>query len=204
MAVLRSGLIYGYALLLAAHGWYVTAAEQDPEEAYTQAIAGRATKIVGALGLTSHTKIERVEQLIASQYRNLRSIHDARDAKLESLAKSTAENAAEKRDQLTRQADLDQFRLHRQFVAELSVELTPEQVDGVKNGMTYGVVPVTYAAYLEKIPNLKEAERKKILALLIEAREYAMDAGSAEEKHGWFRKYKGKITNYLSQAGYVL
>jgi hypothetical protein len=31
-----------------------------------------------------------------------------------------------------------------------------------------------------------------------------MDAGSAEEKHKWFGKYKGKINNYLAGEGYNL
>ena len=42
------------------------------------------------------------------------------------------------------------------------------------------------------------------MANLLEAREYAMDAGSSEEKHGWFGKFKGRINNYLSKAGYDL
>ena len=29
-----------------------------------------------------------------------------------------------------------------------------------------------------------------------------MDAGSSEEKHAMFGKYKGRINNYLSAAGY--
>jgi hypothetical protein len=29
-----------------------------------------------------------------------------------------------------------------------------------------------------------------------------MDAGSSDEKHKWFGKYKGRINNYLSAAGY--
>ena len=29
-----------------------------------------------------------------------------------------------------------------------------------------------------------------------------MDEGSSEKKHGVFGKYKGKINNYLSAAGY--
>ena len=39
---------------------------------------------------------------------------------------------------------------------------------------------------------------------LVEAREHAMDAESSEKKHGWFGKYKGRINNYLSAAGYDL
>ena len=74
----------------------------------------------------------------------------------------------------------------------------------MKDGMTYGVVPITYTGYLEMIPGLTEDQKKQIMAYLLEAREHAMDAGSSEEKHAWFGKYKGKINNYLSAAGYDL
>ena len=99
-------------------------------------------------------------------------------------------------------ANLKLIDVHRRFVARLSVELTPEQVDKVKDGMTYGVVGITYKRYLELFPNLKDEQKREILANLVEAREYAMDAGSSEEKHAVFGKYKGRINNYLSKAGY--
>ena len=38
-------------------------------------------------------------------------------------------------------------------------------------------------------------------AWLTEAREHAMDASTSDEKHGWFGKYKGRINNFLAQAG---
>ena len=99
-------------------------------------------------------------------------------------------------------ANLKLTDAHRRFVARLSVELTPEQVDKVKDGMTYGVVGITYKRYLELFPSLKDEEKREMLANLIEAREYAMDAGKSEEKHAIFGKYKGRINNYLSKAGY--
>jgi hypothetical protein len=37
--------------------------------------------------------------------------------------------------------------------------------------------------------------------MLKEAREEAMDAGSAPEKTAIFQRYKGKINNYLSKQG---
>jgi hypothetical protein len=52
------------------------------------------------------------------------------------------------------------------------------------------------------IPSLKEEEKKQIRSWLVEAREYAMDAESSEQKHAWFGKYKGRINNYLSKQGY--
>ena len=93
---------------------------------------------------------------------------------------------------------------HIAFLARLAVELNPEQVDGVKDGMTYGVLKVTYDVYMKMCPDLSEEQKKRIKAWLIEARELAMDQGSSKEKHGVFGKYKGKINNYLSAAGYDL
>ena len=166
--------------------WLVSTAvlaADDDEAAYTRVITERAERIVATLGIDDAAKATRVRDLIAGQYRGLRDIHDSRD-----------ENAE--------RAELEQFALHRRFVARLEAELTPEQFDQVKDGMTYGVVPITYRRYLELLPDLTDDQKAAILANLLEAREYAMDAGSSEEKHGWFRKYKGRINNYVSSAGY--
>jgi hypothetical protein len=50
-------------------------------------------------------------------------------------------------------------------------------------------------------PNLVEEHKQKILELLKQAREEAMDGGSADEKTAIFQKCKGKINNYLSKQG---
>ena len=84
------------------------------------------------------------------------------------------------------------------------MELTPAQVDQVKDGMTYGVLPNTWRGYQEMLPQMTDEQRRQVLAWLIEAREHAMDGSTSEEKHGWFGKYKGRITNYLAAAGYDL
>ena len=159
------------------------AEDAKAEEAYTQAITRRAEKII------------------------VRKIHDARDATVAELRSQPADDQAaadQAIDAVNRQAEIDMFALHRRFIAQLSVELTAGQVEQVKDGMTYGVVPITYSRYLELLPDLSEAEKKTVKALLVEAREYAMDAGSSTEKHHWFGKYKGKINNFLSAAGYNL
>jgi hypothetical protein len=89
-------------------------------------------------------------------------------------------------------------------LAALSKELNASQVEKVKDGLTYGVLPITYKGYEDMIPELKPEEKKQIMAWLVEAREHAMDAESSEKKHWWFGKYKGRINNYLSQKGYDL
>ncbi|MCK7539944.1 MAG: DUF3826 domain-containing protein [Marinilabiliales bacterium] len=90
------------------------------------------------------------------------------------------------------------------MLKDLRQELSQEQIDQVKDGLTYGVLPITYKGYQDMLPDLTPEQKAKILEWLTEAREHAMDGGSSEEKHAWFGKYKGRINNYLSTQGYDL
>ncbi|MES1223926.1 MAG: DUF3826 domain-containing protein, partial [Bacteroidota bacterium] len=94
------------------------------------------------------------------------------------------------------------MQLHSAFIAHLRDNLNDEQVDKVKDGMTYRVFPITYTAYLDMIPSLTAVQKEKIYSWLKEARELAMDAESSDKKHAVFGKYKGRINNYLSAEGY--
>jgi len=181
------------------------AADQDAD--YTHAITERADKIVGTLGIDDAAKATRVRDDLVRQYRSLREIHDTRDARIDEANRSPGGDptiAAAWNKVARDDASLRLVQAHRYFVARLSAKLSPEQVEKVKDGMTYGIVSVTYDRYLTLLPKLNDEERGEILANLIEAREYAMDAGSSEEKHAVFGKYKGRINNYLSAAGHDL
>ena len=176
----------------------------DTEAAYTQDITKRADKIVASLGISDDVHKARVQDLIVQQYRTLRDIHAARDARINEAKQSPGDSSvAERFAKVARDAaNLKLTEVHRRFVARLSVDLAPDQVDKVKDGLTYGVVNITYKRYLELFPAMKDEDKREILADLVEAREYAMDAGKSEEKHAIFGKYKGRINNYLSKAGY--
>jgi hypothetical protein len=63
---------------------------------------------------------------------------------------------------------------------------------------------VTWNTYLKMFPDLTDEQKTQIRAWLVEARELAMDQGTANEKHAVFGKYKGRVNNYLSKAGYDL
>jgi hypothetical protein len=177
----------------------------DAEAAYALEITKRADKIVAPLAISNEAARTRVRDLVARQYKSLREIHDARDAKIGEAKKMPSGDpaVAEAWIKVARDAaNLQLIDAHRRFVARLSVELKPEQVDKVKDGMTYNVVPITYKRYLELLPDLSDEQKREILATLIEAREFAMDAGKSEEKHAIFGKFKGRINNYLSAAGF--
>ena len=179
----------------------------DPDPAYTQVIRNRAQKIVDTLGIEDNVKARQVQKLIADQYRSLSMLHDTRDTQIKAIQLQMGENpdlAKLTIQALNEMAQSLKDQLHTRYLLKLSALLTPAQIDWVKDGMTYGIVQVTYNSYLDMLPQLTAQQKTTIMAYLMEAREIAMDAGSSGEKHGWFGKYKGRINNYLSAQGYDL
>jgi hypothetical protein len=179
----------------------------DAADAYTRTINERAQKIVNTLEINNESKALRVRNIISEQYRNLNDIYTLRDAEIKaakekSFADEQARNTRLNAIQQETKSKLD--LLHNTYLKKLSAELSAAQVDEVKDGMTYGVVHITYKGYQDMIPTLTEAQKKQIHTWLIEARELAMDAESSDKKHATFGKYKGRINNYLSAAGYDL
>jgi hypothetical protein len=167
-------------------------AQGDPEADYTKAINQRATDAIAVLGLTDAAKSEAVHAAIVEQYRALRAWHDANDAKLKDKTTDAAARSA---------IAASRKELHDRFIAKLAAELTPEQVEQIKDKMVYGKVQVTYNAYVAMVGTLNDDQKSAILDMLKEAREEAMDGGSADEKSAVFKKYKGKINNYLASQG---
>jgi hypothetical protein len=191
-------------LLLALGCPLLRAAAADAAPAPSAALVQRAEKITARLGLPDAARAARVRDLIANQYRDLGAIHEGRDARLKAAREiAGADNAAADAaiQRVRESVTAAQDALHAQYLARLAAELTPAQIEQVKDGMTYGVLPLTYRVYQEMLPDLTEEQKSQILAWLTEAREQAMDASTSEEKHGWFGKYKGRINNYLSRAG---
>lgn len=178
-------------------------ADEDPATP-SAAQVQRAAKIAGTLGLADAEQTARVRDLIARQYADLSVIHGVRDASLASarkLASTDKTAAASAIKQARATAEAAQDGLHPQYLARLATELTAAQIDQVKDGMTYGVLPLTLRVYKEMLPQLSSEQESQILAWLTEAREHAMDASTSDEKHAWFGKYKGRINNFLAKAG---
>ena len=166
-------------------------AGRDPK--YVQTITGRSMKATDALGITWTPLGQNVLNIICNRYFKLNDIYSERDS-----VKKTNKKLAEA------QCDSKLYRSHYGFLADLSMYLNPQEIDKVKDVMTFDVVRVTYEAQCDMIPTLKEDEKKQIMAWLIEARELAIDAESSKKKHEVFGKYKGRINNYLTKRGYDL
>ena len=196
--------------LLLVFGWLSAGAvdlnkdNRDPQ--YVESIVKRSQKIVDKLGLTDVKVAEDVRNVIANRYFELNDIYEVRDAKGKKIKESGLSGAA--KDDALKAAEYEKdaalYRSHFAYPANLSLFLDEKQIEVVKDGMTYGVVKVTYDATIDMIPSLKEEEKAQIYAWLIEAREFALDAENSDKKHAAFGKYKGRINNYLAKRGYDL
>ena len=178
---------------------------RDP--AYVKTIVERSAKITDKLNFASEADKVAVTTVVANRYFQLNDIYERRDSLLQVLKADTSlskEERAQRTKTILDEKDAALYRTHFAFPAALSLYLSEDQITAIKDGMTFGVVKVTYDSTLDMIPSLKEDEKAQILAWLIEAREYAIDAESSNKKHEVFGKYKGRINNYLSKRGYNL
>ncbi len=171
---------------------------------YVQTILSRSAKVTDALNITGTDKGNEVLHIVANRYFKLNDIYAERDS-IKAVAKAlTGDAKKQKSDFAEMQKDQKLYKSHYGFIADLSLYLTDEEIETVKDVMTFNVVKVTYDAQCDMIPTLKDDEKKQILAWLKEGREYAIDAESSKKKHETFGKYKGRINNWLSKRGYNL
>ena len=155
------------------------------DSGYVESIVKRSQKIVDGMNINDGSKAENVRNIIANRYFLLNKIHEA-----------NKDNAA--------QRDSELYKHHFELVSALSLFLNEEQIDAVKDGMTFGRLKRDYNATLDMIPSLTDEEKAQVLIWLKEAREYAMDAADSKGKHYWFDKYRGRTNNWLSTRGYDL
>lgn len=155
------------------------------DTAYVRNVIQRSQKIVDGLQLTDARQAENVRNIIANRYFLLNQIHETYKG-----------NAA--------QRDAELYKHHFELATALATYLNAEQIDAVKDGMTFGRLKRDYNATLDMIPTLTDEEKAQVLLWLKEAREYAMDAADSKGKHAWFDKYRGRTNNWLSARGYDL
>lgn len=199
----------GVLLFLTLFGSTVSAVELDSKNRdpkYVETIVNRSKKTVDKLELKDAEVARNVTYIVANRYFKLNDIYAKRDSDIAKIKRSTlkgeAKNNAVTAAQNEKEAAL--YRSHFAFPAELSMFINESQIEAVKDGITFGVVKVTYEATLDMVPSLKDEEKAQILAWLKEAREFSIDAENSNKKHEAFGKYKGRINNYLSARGYDL
>ena len=204
--MMKHSILYLFLACFAITAQAVELNSKDRDPKYVESIVKRSQKIVDKLGIADTTVAKEVRNIIANRYFELNDIYEVRDAKVKEIKESgiggTEKDNAVKTANAVKDAAL--YRSHFAFPAALSLYISDTQITAVKDGMTYGVVKVTYDATLDMIPSLTDEEKAQIYAWLVEAREFAMDAENSNKKHEAFGKYKGRINNYLAKRGYDL
>ncbi|MDR3651840.1 MAG: DUF3826 domain-containing protein [Paludibacter sp.] len=199
------GLAMSFLLLVPAlHAVELDTKNRNPK--YVETIVSRSKKVVDKLELKDNEIITNVTNIVANRYFELNDIYAKRDTTINRIKRSALKGDDKKLalNEAQNEKESALYRSHFAFPANLSLYLNPEQIEAIEDGITFGVVKVTYDATLDMIPTLKADEKAQILAWLKEAREFAIDAESANKKHEAFGKYKGRINNYLSTRGYDL
>lgn len=179
---------------------------EGQDSAYVESILKRSQKIVDGLQLADAQKAENVRNIIANRYFLLNDIHDA-CAKKKQYAKDSIQGKGHRQriiESAERRRDAELYKHHFELQSALAFYLTDEQIDAVKDGMTFGRLRRDYQATQDMIPSLTDEEKLQVLIWLKEAREFAMDAADSKGKHFWFDKYRGRTNNWLSARGYDL
>lgn len=140
------------------------------------ALETRVNALVDSLHLADPAKTARVRTVLMD---DLRAVRDAHNAGL--------------------QPDPS---VHHNLVAGLQADLTPEQVEFVKDKLTANKLPTTYKTYQAILPNLTAGDKQRILDWLKQAREESLDVKNVDEMTPIFKKYKKEIEHYLDSRGY--
>jgi hypothetical protein len=187
-----------------------TAAEAPatPPAAATQKRADdKAGRLLGALKLDDAAKAGRVKDLLGGWYLTIWAWHQENDPKLKELwtqwnqARAVVPKDEFPAEVIAHQMDALYASLkpaYQSFIGKLSAELTPEQVDVIKE--TWSRSPGakrTYAAYLEIVPDLTAEQKKVIHDRMLLAREDAMLTDADKEIVNIFKRHKVKVEAYV-------
>jgi hypothetical protein len=175
------------------------AAAASEEAEYAKVAATRADDAVAAAKIADSAMAYHAKQAVGSFYVVLHLLHAERDAEIKS------KNYDKKSDEAKKLTEETQAKAEARVVKltdQLNAVATPEQVNAIKDKITYNVRPNTIAAYSDELPQLTDEQKQYIAGQLMEGREKALTGGTSNEKHAWFGKYKGRINIYLSKQGY--
>jgi len=166
-------------------------------------------EVTDALKLDDAAKAAKVHDIMAAQFAAWKAWHTKNDAQLKDLWAewNKARNTKNQTNIDNAVAAIDAAYAtlkpqHAEFIAKLAAVLTPAQIETVEDTLTINKVRITFNAYGEIFPGLKDEQKAFILKKLKAAREEAIDAGDMKEKSSFFKMYKDQIEAYLTSQGY--
>ena len=193
--------------VLAAAPASAPSAPGDIDEGMRKKIDQKAARMVEALKLDDQAKAAKVKAIAGEWIGVMLSWHKDHDAELGRLwGEWNRARAVVPKDEFPGEViacKIDDVYAslkpaYEDFLKHLATELTPEQIDAIKEnwsrspGMTR-----TYNAYLEIVPDLAEKDKQVIHDRLLMAREAAMLSDSDREIVAIYKRHKVKVEQYV-------
>jgi len=207
----RNALITAAVALLFLSGGILTRlhAADSPavDEATRQKAEQKAGKLVDALQLDEPDKAAKAKTIVGDWIVVMLAWHKEHDADLAGLwSEWNKARAVVPKDEFPGEVIAHKIEgvyaslkpAYDDFIRRLSAELTPEQVDALKEtwsrspGMTR-----TYNAYLEIVPDLSDKDKQVIKDRMLLAREAAMLTDSDKEIVAIYKRHKVKVEQYV-------
>lgn len=165
----------------------------------------RSLQLIHQLGIADIAKRQQVHRVLNEHLNTLQLIFDERKKAMDDAEKNATKELADSRARTAWDAAGGKLnKLYAAFLGKLSILLTLDETERLKDLMTEGGLQREYNHYLALLPNLSEQQKIQVTAYLKEARENAMNAATAQNRAEWFIKFRGRANNYLAAAGYDL
>jgi hypothetical protein len=172
----------------------------------------RTTSLLKELKLADAGKETKVRTILESYFTAMEKWHAVNDPALTPLwsewaalrsppskDEAAAAKVGEKID-----AIYTSFRpQHDAFLAALAQEISPADIDKIKNSLTRSPgMDRTANAYIEMIPQFTDADKAFVRERFAIAREQAIDTTTGKEIDSFFKRQKVLVEAYIDQKGY--
>jgi hypothetical protein len=183
------------------------------DEATQKRAAAKAGQVVGVLKLDDAEKAARVKAIVSEWLVTMWCWHEEHDAELAELWKQwSAARAVVPKDEFP--GEVIAYKIdavyaslkpaYHAFIEKLSVELTTEQIDAIKESWSRSPGMLrTYNAYLEIVPDLTDEQKRVIYERMLRAREDAMLTDSDKEIVNIYKRHKVKVEQYVGTLAWA-
>ncbi|WP_438481539.1 DUF3826 domain-containing protein [Oleiharenicola lentus] len=184
-----------------------TASVPVADEKLQKKIDQKTAKLIETAKLTDAGKIAKVKAIGNEWFATLFSWHNAHDAEINTLwsqwnqARSVVPKDEFPGEIIAVKIEETYASLkpaYENYINKLSAELTPEQIDAVKEAWSRSPgMKRTYNSYLEIAPDLSDKDKEFIKARMHLAREAAMLTDADKEIVSIFKRHKVKVEQYI-------
>jgi hypothetical protein len=177
------------------------------DEATQKRIDSKAKRLLEAAKIDDAAKADRVKAIMGRWFVAMWEWHKQHDAELATLwsdwskARSVVPKDEFPGEVIAHKIDDVYASLkpaYQTFITALAAELTPEQIDAIKEIWSRSPgMQRTYNAYLEIVPDLTEEQKKVIYERMLLAREDAMLTDADKEVVSIYKRHKVKVEAYV-------